>query len=203
MFAGAFPECVTRLKGLIRDARADAIFTHSPDDRHLDHFSVARFVDQAARELNDEGAAVELYCWEPGSAGPIAGFRPDVFVELSEDDVGTKQRALSCYTSQFGPGAVGSFAADRARAYGGLVGAEYAEAFRRAPAPARLREGFAAQGARSRGGPWEGRSGFIRDLEGAPSSRAVIRLPARGAQAGGRPRRASSAGRKPGEEREG
>jgi len=107
---------------------------------------------------------VELYFWEPGSGAPLVEFRPDTFVELSADDVRTKQKSLDGYVSQFPPGTLTTFAADRAHTYGALVGVPYAEPFRKAfayPLPEN---------------PWCAKPGYIELLERRDHAPQVIRL---------------------------
>jgi LmbE family N-acetylglucosaminyl deacetylase len=147
-----FPRCRRRLAELIRDFRPQLILTHSPDDRHPDHYGVARFVDFMVRELRGEGERLDVLFWEPGSGMPIVGFRPDFFVELSEEDVATKQKALGCYESQMAPGMLDGFAAARTGAYGALVGLDHAEAFQTGPCP--------------QDGAWQGRCAYFERLEG-------------------------------------
>lgn len=123
------PRCVERMTQLIEDVAPQVIFTHSPDDRHPDHYAVARFVDRIIRLFAQKGLDIDLCFWEPGSAGAIAGFHPNLFVSLSEEDVRQKQRAIDCYISQFPAGFVNHFAAERTGAYGALVDVDHAEAF--------------------------------------------------------------------------
>jgi LmbE family N-acetylglucosaminyl deacetylase len=145
-----FPACRDRLNDLLDDFSPQVVFTHSPDDRNPDHYAVARFVDRILADRRNRAGGTELYCWEPGSAGPIVGYVPDLFVELSRDDVEKKQRAIDCYLSQLRDGAPG-FAPGRAKAYGRLANVEYAEVFRRAGC--------------ERGDPWKGPPPFLGALE--------------------------------------
>lgn len=130
--AGHFAVCRDRLRTIIEEQAPQVIFTHAPDDRHIDHFALARFVDQVVKAINDAGGEIELYYWEPGSMGPLVDFVPDTFVELAPEDVERKQRASDCYRSQFPPNLIDDWAVRRAAAYGRLVGKDYAEVFRRA-----------------------------------------------------------------------
>lgn len=159
--ADHFPRCCERLRRLVEDFAPQVIFTHSPDDRHPDHYSLSRFVEFIVGQLNHEGRNIELCFWEPGSGGPIVEYRPDFFVELSQDDVAAKQKAIDCYISQFPKGLVATFAADRARAYGKLVGVEYAEAFRKCPCP--------------RQDPWKGECDFLRRLARGTEATEIYR----------------------------
>ena len=177
-YADRFSRSRNRLIQLIEGFSPEVVFTHSPDDRNPDHYGVSRFVELIVRELNEQGRDIDLFLWEPGGLGPIAGFVPNFFVELSEQDVDRKQQALDCYVSQYPDGLVSTFAADRARAYGRLVGLEYAEAFHRGSC--------AAQDIR------KGRSEFIRELERGLTERETYDLGCEertGSDAGGMERR--------------
>ncbi len=156
--ADRFPVCRDRLTRLLDEWMPRVVFTHSPDDRHPDHYAVARFIELVISERQARGEAIDLYFWEPGSWGPIAGFAPNCFVELTGDDIASKQAAIDCYRSQFPSGLVGTFAADRARAYGQLIGVEYAEPFRQA-------SGASAN-------PWAGPPDFVQAL---PEDRRLYR----------------------------
>ena len=153
--ADRFPECCERLTQLIREVSPQAIFTHSPDDRHPDHYALCRFVEGIVQTLREQGMDIDLLFWEPGSAGPMAGFDPNLFVELSQEDVRTKHEALDNYASQdtqerFWRGPA-KYAERRARAYGALVGVEFAETFSSSRGPAL--------------GPWQHEAQFLPLVE--------------------------------------
>ena len=133
--ADRFESCCRRLRDLLIDFEPQIVFTHTPDDRHGDHYAVSRFVEHIVRQLNDEGARIELWFWEPGSKGAIVAFEPNFYVELSAEHVAVKQNAVDCYASQFPRGTMDTFAADRAERCGRLAGMTCAEAFRRGASP--------------------------------------------------------------------
>ena len=121
---------------LLRECRPQVVFTHSPDDRHADHYAVANLLCHIVCEHNaDASEPVEIMFWEPGSAGVVAGFHPDTFVELDEADVAAKQRALDGFVSQFRREDIGDFAASRTAFYGQLCGVGHAEPFQRGTWP--------------------------------------------------------------------
>ena len=131
--ADLFPQCRQRAISLIEEYSPQAIFTHSPDDRHSDHYSASRFIYQIVYQMNlEENKGIDLYFWEPGGRGPIVGFFPNLFVELSPEDVERKHQALECYKSQFSPGQLKGWAKNRAVKYGKLGGVRYAEGFQEA-----------------------------------------------------------------------
>lgn len=160
--ASAYPQCRDRFTQLIDDFQPDVIFTHSPDDRHPDHYAMSRFVEFMVAELRESGRELELCFWEPGSGMPIVGFFPNLFVELSEEDVAKKQQAIDCYVSQFPTGLVDTLAADRAAEYGKLLGVKYAEPFR--------------SGICDPTDPWRGRCGIFDVLERSAEEHTVYRL---------------------------
>ncbi len=124
-----FPECVTRLGGLIREEQPDLILTHMPNDRHPDHYEVSRFCDLVVNDMRrDEGLKTEMWLREPGSGGALGGWHPNLLVELSEADVARHQRAIDCFPSQFPKGMAG-YARARAEAYGRLGGVRFAEPY--------------------------------------------------------------------------
>ena len=128
--AYAAPECVERVTSLIDDFAPDVVFTHYPDDRHPDHYNLSRFLSLLWEDSEREGGCeYDVVFWEPGSGGPLARFRPNLFVELSEEDVETKDRALNCYWSQFPESTRKGYAAQRAGTYGEVIDVPYAEAF--------------------------------------------------------------------------
>jgi len=162
--ADRFPACCRRLNQLIKDCAPQVVFTHSPDDRHPDHYALSRFVEFIVGEQNKQGANIDIYFWEPGSGGPIVEYAPDTFVELSEEDINRKQNAINCYLSQLQDGIVNTFAADRAGAYGGLVNLKYAEAFRK--------------GRFNSGNPWKGMPNFLLSLGPGFGRQEIYPLPA-------------------------
>ena len=131
--ADRFPACCERLRSLVEQFAPEVVFTHYPDDRHPDHYAVARFVEGMVRSLREGGRPVDLYFWEPGSNGAMVSFDPDTFVEISEQDLTQKQRALAGYLTQNPDEMFERFASARAVACGEAAGVRYAEAFRRAP----------------------------------------------------------------------
>ena len=162
--ADRFPQCRSRFAELIEEFAPQVIFTHSPDDRHPDHYALSRFVELMVRELNEGGREIELLFWEPGSAGPIAGFAPNFFVELSKEDVRKKQKALDGYVSQFPKGKIDTFAEDRAGTYGGMAGVTYAEPFRKGSCEPPGQDA------------WRPRLGFFDEIKRGAAPREVYRL---------------------------
>ncbi len=163
--ADRLPQCLDTFKRLVLDVGPRIIFTHAPDDRHPDHYAMARFVEKAVREISNDGAEIKLCFWEPGSAGPMMSFQPDLFVELSEEDIETKRRALDAYVSQDPNGEHvrrASFASHRAAAWGRLAGIPFAEAF--------------ATYSCTQKTVWEGESDVIRQIADGTPTPKVWRL---------------------------
>lgn len=156
------PACRDRMTALLQDFDPQIVFTHYPDDRHPDHSALSRFTESIVQEMNEQGAKIEIWFWEPGYGGPIAGFYPDAFVELTEADVANKQKALGAYSSQFPEGFVEGFAEERARAYGSLAGVPYAEAF--------------CRGACTTDADWRRMTGFIEKMKQHREGSVIHRL---------------------------
>ncbi len=140
--AYTIPACHDRLADLIRDEKPQAIFTHSPDDRHQDHYCVARLVSLLVEDFEREGMDIDIWYGQPQSGGAMAEFWPDAFIELTEKDVHKRQIASQCYTSQFPPEAMPAMG-QRCYEYGQAVGVQAAEAFRFGMWPRFAKEGAA------------------------------------------------------------
>lgn len=123
------PAVHDRIKKLMLEEQPQLVMTHSPDDRHPDHYCVARVVSLIVDDLRQEGMDIDVWYSEPGAGGAMAEFWPDTFVELSEEDVIKKGASLTCFPSQTNRDLT-VFARDRCRAYGKVVGVPFAEAFR-------------------------------------------------------------------------
>lgn len=156
-----FPECVACLTSLLEEEKPDLIVTHSPNDRHPDHYAVARFTDLVINDMNAAGAHLRTWLREPSGGGPMGGWRPTILVELSETDVAIKQRAMDCFPSQH-PNGMDGFADRLARRYGELGGVPYAEAY--------------TEGGGACGGAWATEQGFEEALGMANAPLRVIRL---------------------------
>lgn len=156
-----FPECVARLTTLIAEEKPDLIVTHCPNDRHPDHYAVGRFVDLVVNDLNAAGARLTLLLREPGGGGPMGGWRPNVLVELSEQDIETHQRAIDCFPSQH-PNGMAGFARAQAVRFGRLGGVPFAEGY--------------ARGGGAWGGAWATEEGFREGFALATAPLEIIRL---------------------------
>lgn len=137
--AYTIPACRDRIKNLILQERPGLILTQSPDDRHPDHYCVARVVTLIVEDLRREGLPVALWYSEPGSGGAMAEYWPNVFVELSREDVAKRASASACFPTQFSDDR-SEYTWTRCRAYGRIAGVEFAEAFRAGVQP-RMEEG--------------------------------------------------------------
>lgn len=124
-----FPQCVERFVSLVDKAEPQIIMTNSPDDRHPDHYGLARFVDLVVGDLNNAGRNIQVLYQDPGSGGPMGRWYPDLLVELSESDIRKKQDASAVYASQFSEGEAEEHALIRAKQLGSLAGVDYAEGF--------------------------------------------------------------------------
>lgn len=120
------------LSGFLAEHQADLVLTHVPDDGHWEHYATANFAARSVRQLARSGRAPRLYAWEQGSLGNLTtSFAPTHFVDISTS-IDRKCEALLSFPSQFPDHDSSHFADEarvRARAYGKLIGVEYAEPF--------------------------------------------------------------------------
>jgi LmbE family N-acetylglucosaminyl deacetylase len=123
------PVCHDLLRKIIREERPEVIFTQSPDDRHPDHYAMARILTLIVEDMHSEGIPVSLWYSEPGTGGSMAEFWPNTYVELSPADQQVKEDAMACFPTQF-PGDMRAFNAERSRAYGSIAGVPLAESWR-------------------------------------------------------------------------
>ncbi len=117
---------------LIEEKEAEIVLTHTPDDRHLEHYATACLALSAVLKLREKGNDVNLYGWEFGGTGTLCfGFNPSRFEDIT-DTIDIKCEALMSFRSQFAarnPEFFLSRARKRAQAYGKLCGFKYAEPF--------------------------------------------------------------------------
>lgn len=156
-----FPECVERLTTLIEQEQPDLIITHSPNDRHPDHYATARFTDLVVNDLNAAGANFPLWLYPPSGGGPMGGWRPTLLVELSETDLETKRQAFECFPSQH-PHGMGDFARKHAERFGRLGGIPLAEGY--------------TEGGGASSDTWDSDAGFEEGLRLANAPLRIIPL---------------------------
>lgn len=134
-------ELVQFIEGCIQDFGAEAIITHHPSDTNIDHAITSGAAQAAARLFQRrEGvpALRELRYMETASAtewsldSSLNRFLPNHYVEIGEDGLEVKLRALACYKGVMRPyphprsaEALRGLAAWR----GAQAGCLYAEAF--------------------------------------------------------------------------
>ncbi len=150
-YAGDFPnirmntvahlELVQFIEACISDFGAEAIITHHPSDMNIDH-AVTSGAVQAASRLFQRRAEIpalrELWYMEVPSSSEwsldssVSRFQPNLFVEIGEEGVAVKLRALAAYAGVMRPyphprseEALSGLAAWR----GAQAGCRYAEAF--------------------------------------------------------------------------
>jgi len=94
-----------KMVDVLRSAKPDVIFTHSPTDYHVDHRNCSQLVFEAAPlscvyNLKSELPALDcqpLLYYMDNLAG--IGFEPGEFVDIS-DTMDTKKRMFRCHKSQ-------------------------------------------------------------------------------------------------------
>lgn len=106
----------------------DVIFTHSMDDRHIEHYAVSNLVYEAVRS-SEKLRETPVLLWHAGGAGSERTYLPTHFIEVSADDVARATEAMRCYRSQFSGKILENYVSGNSRAYGRLCGKEYAAAF--------------------------------------------------------------------------
>lgn len=95
-------DIVESVENEIRSFKPDYIFTHFESDLHSDHRITSMCVQQAARlwQRHSKGHKIKgLYFMEILSSTnwSDAEFKPDTYVEISEEDVEAKIKALEVY----------------------------------------------------------------------------------------------------------
>ena len=95
-------EMVESLEAEIKRFEPDYIFTHSDKDLHSDHAITSMVTQQAARlwQRHSSGHKIKaLYFMEILSSTNWSsyGFKPDTYVEVSEEDIEAKINALKAY----------------------------------------------------------------------------------------------------------
>jgi LmbE family N-acetylglucosaminyl deacetylase len=113
---------VSFIEKYIDRLKINKVYTHSPEDRHQDHRNCSNAVSSAARKIS------EILLFQGPSTR--VNFEPHYFVQLSEEQLGRKINALSCYQSQIRKGIVNlNHIKSVAGANGVNCNAGYAEAF--------------------------------------------------------------------------
>lgn len=122
----------TFLSNFLEEKKADIVLTHFPDDHHFEHYATANFVWTVVQQLSKKGRPIDCYAWECGGENTLVrSFAPTHYVDIS-GTIDQKCDALMAFESQFkdhNPQPFVDRARARARAYGELVGFEYAEPF--------------------------------------------------------------------------
>jgi LmbE family N-acetylglucosaminyl deacetylase len=83
---------IQKIETLISDIKPTIILTHSTNDSHQDHRTVNKAVISAVRNKN----CTVLFFKSPSTLD----FKPNVFVELSKQNINTKLRALKEHSTQ-------------------------------------------------------------------------------------------------------
>lgn len=89
----------------IEEFQPTKIFTHYQFDNHEDHRIVHRSVMSVARPLANY-LAKDIYCVEIPSSTNFSldpAFQPNVFLEMTEEDLESKVLALECYSGELRP----------------------------------------------------------------------------------------------------
>lgn len=92
------PEYITKVSKLIMKYSPKIIFTHYPDDFHSDHYQTSKLVVRAFNKIKMK-INVELWLWENGGRGSIAGFMPNKYINIKKY-IALKQRIIDRHVSQ-------------------------------------------------------------------------------------------------------
>ena len=128
IFAARQAEFSREFREALEAAAPDAIFTHSMDDRHIEHYAVSTLVLEAV-QASEKLRGTPVLMWHPGGAGSAMSYLPTHFIEVAGEDVDQATEAMRCYGSQFSRKILDSYVSGNSRAYGRLCGKEYAAAF--------------------------------------------------------------------------
>ena len=134
VFAARQAEFNCKFREALEAAAPDVIFTHSMNDRHIEHYAVSNLVYEAVRS-SEKLRETPILLWHAGGAGSEATYLPTHFIEVSGDDVARTTEAMRCYRSQFSEKILETYVSGNSRAYGRLCGKEYAAAFTLASRP--------------------------------------------------------------------
>jgi N-acetylglucosamine malate deacetylase 1 len=141
-------EHLTRVVQMIRKFKPHIVLANAIRDRHPDHSRAADLVREACflaglRKFVTEESGAEQEAWRPSAVYHYVQsiyVKPDIVVDIS-DFWGIKQQAIQCFKTQFfnpesdepetfisSEGFL-KFLEGRAREFGYVIGAEYAEGF--------------------------------------------------------------------------
>lgn len=120
-----------------KDFNPDVIFTHHNGDLNIDHKKTFEAVYTAVRPTENE-AVKTLICFETMSGTEWASpsepkkFSPNFFIELSENEIYNKTKAMNCYKYEkrdFPHPRSSKAIINRAISWGVTIGKNYAEPF--------------------------------------------------------------------------
>jgi len=97
----ALLDIVQWIERAILDTRAEWVISHSRNDLNIDHEITARAVETACRSVPDSTVRRVLAFYSISlQEYSSRQFQPNVFMQLSEDHVEAKARALACYPTE-------------------------------------------------------------------------------------------------------
>ena len=89
-------EVVYGIENILKELKVDIMFTHHPNDYHQDHRVVGTASMAAGRNLKN----IIFYSPTYPSGRTQIPVRPNLFVQLTEEDIEMKLKALSMHSSQ-------------------------------------------------------------------------------------------------------
>ncbi|MFA5010879.1 MAG: PIG-L family deacetylase [Ignavibacteria bacterium] len=109
---------------------ADTIITHSPGDVHASHRAISHIVEISTRPFRINKNVIFFEIPTSTDQGYENNFFPNLFVELSEQDVTQKCNAFKLYKNEFAPGRKPEDLRLHCVLRGRQIGAGYAEVFK-------------------------------------------------------------------------
>jgi LmbE family N-acetylglucosaminyl deacetylase len=109
--------------------RPETVLTHDDSDINADHRMVFHATRIACRAWKNTGVSRLLTFSIPGNGWAGRTYTPNVYANLSIDDVRAKAKAVDCYSSLFGPRAA-TVVYKQAEVDGAEIAAPFAEKFR-------------------------------------------------------------------------
>src|SRR5579883_2159838 len=109
--------------------QADIILTHSPMDVHQAHRAVSRAVEIATRPFRRRKTVLFFETSSSTDQGYMPAFAPNVWIELTNDDISKKCEAIKHYPSERAPGRSPEHLRMKAAVRGAEAGLDFAEVF--------------------------------------------------------------------------
>jgi LmbE family N-acetylglucosaminyl deacetylase len=126
------PKSLDFVADFINIYKPDMILTHTPADKHCEHYATAILVHQALR-TRVKNSSIDIYAFQEASQEPLINIHMSHFCDIT-DHFHKKLQSLNTFRSQyvnqeFTPERFQNIYTLKATVYGKLAGVKYAEAF--------------------------------------------------------------------------